>query len=231
MNEEPKRSKVLFKLRDAFRWDAAHVAKQLGVTTRTISLWETGEQPIPDARWRHFMLEVLGAMKQPGSTPSSVVVVIAEVDHGGHVEQIPIDAVSEGNYAGYFHEGPNSMVIASFILDRVTKVPTIHQVRFNVAQNQHVVRAIDRWEKARLAAAEGPDAAAFLATTRWLTRKALVAEWEDPELRALKDQVNEATREVDEATDAPESVMREKLDRQDRAIWALIERVEKRQRR
>lgn len=213
------RAKAMFRFRTQFGWDAAYVASLVDVTPRTVGLWETGDQPVPEARWRLFMHEVRLAVADATKSGRSMVIVLA--DDG----LTPIDAVSDRNYISFDRDGDIGF-IASFAIDRVTRQPTVHQQRFRCSLNEHVVRAAEAWEAARLATAHGPDAA-MLTTMRWLTRRTLAAERENPEVRVLKDAVNAATREVDAAIDGPEDVMRAKLTAQERAIYALMAAVER----
>jgi hypothetical protein len=62
---------------------------------------------------------------------------------------------------------------------------------------------------------------------RWMTRRMLAAERENPKLRELKDAINAATLEVDASIDGPQDILNAKLAIQDRAIHALLEEVER----
>lgn len=215
---EVDRPRTLFRLRTTFGWDAAYVARLVGVTSRTIGLWETGDQAIPDARWRLFMHEVRRELADAERSTNSIVVVIA--DDGVS----PVDAVSERNYLSFSREGDTGH-IASYAVDRITKQPTVHQQKFRCSLNPHVVKAAEAWEATRQVAAHGPDAA-LLATMRWMTRRVLAAERENPKLRELKEAINAATREVDAAIAGPQDILNAKLAIQDQAIHALLQEVE-----
>lgn len=215
---EIDRAKALFRFRTHLGWDAAYVARLLDVTPRTIGLWETSEQAIPDGRWRLFIHEVRLELANAGDLGRQLIVVLA--DDG----LTPIDVVSDRNYVSFMREGDTGH-IASYAIDRVTKQPKIHQQKFRCSLNEHVVRAAEAWEAARQATAHGPDAA-MLSTLRWLTRRVLAAERENPKLRELKDAINAATLEVDAAINGPQEVLNEKLALQDRAIHELIQEVE-----
>jgi hypothetical protein len=217
--EDIDRPRTLFRLRSNFGWDAAYVARLVGVTSRTIGLWETGEQAIPDARWRLFMHEVRRELADVEHQANDIVVVVA--DDGVS----PIDAVSARNYLSFAREGDTGH-ISSYAIDRITKQPTVHQQRFRCSLNPHVVKAAEVWEATRQAVAHGPDAA-MLATMRWMTRRMLAAERENPKLRELKDAINAATLEVDASIDGPQDILNAKLAIQDRAIHALLEEVER----
>ncbi|MBB3182291.1 hypothetical protein [Variovorax sp. Sphag1AA] len=217
--EPIERPKAMFRLRTAFGWDAAYVAKLVDVTPRTVGLWETGAQAIPDARWRLFIHEVRRELAEAEKSGCNMVIVLA--DDG----LSPIDAVSDRNYVSFELDGDVGF-IASFATDRITKQPTIHQQRFRRSVNEHVVQAAEAWEAARVATAHGPDAA-MLATLRWMTRQMLTAERANPDLRVLKDAVNAATREVDAAINGPRDILIAKLAEQDRAILALMEEIER----
>lgn len=216
--EEVDRAKTLYKMRTAFGWDAALVAKLLDVTPRTVGLWETGDQPIPDARWRLFLHEARNAIERAAQSEGSMVVVLANDG------LTPIDVVSDKNFVSFERDGDVG-TIASYAIDRVTKQPTVHHQRFRCSVNKHVVAAAERWEAVRRAAAPGADPG-LLALLHWLARRTLAAEQANPQLRRLKDAIAAATREVEAACSGPESVLKEKLAAQDRAIHDLIKAVQ-----
>jgi hypothetical protein len=216
MEGNHKRSQYLYTIRTSVGWNAAKVASLLDVSPRTVGLWETDTQPMPDARWRLFMHEVANEIKR-----HSDLIVVFAADH-----VTPLDVVSDSNYV--YHriadDGANA-VIASYVINRVSNKPTVHLQRFKVEGNEHVLRAAAHWDTSlRFGASTGEEST--LALHRWLTRRVLEAEHRNPRLRELKDAIATASREVDLAADASGDVLNEKLRALDTAVFALIRESE-----
>lgn len=216
-----ERAAALYRIRKTFGWDAATVAGKLDVTARTVGLWETGVQDIPDARWQLFMFLVASEIRR---IPEMVVVV---ADDG----TTPVDAVSDANYAGFADDpsGPYAL-IASYAVDRLTGQPRMHRQRFLKAENQHVINAAQRWDDDRRLQAHDPDKA-LLEMNRWLTRRILEAELRNPKITELKAAIADAKVALDQAgADAPESERRRLIGEMDAAIAALMTEVERKKR-
>ena len=211
----------LLRWRTTLGWSVAEVADRLGVSTRTISAFESGAQAMPDPRWRLFVHELRAEIDQ--GRASDLVVVLAVVDHGAFQQQRPIDVVSSENYAGHAisDDGKRGM-IASYAIDRISGRPTLHRQQFLVEHNQHVLDAIERWEDVRRATAS--DRTAY-EVHRWLTRRALRGELAIPGLTQLKEEVSRLSAEVSvEADDDARAKLQHKLDA---TIAELIEVVAK----
>lgn len=207
-----ERGMQVYRWRTTLGWDSAKVAKLLDVGPRTIGLWETGVQPMPDARWRLFVYEVINEVNR---IPQMVVVAEDEVT--------PIDVVSDANYAGLaIADDGQTALIASYAIDRQTNQPRLHRQLFRVAANKHVIRAAERWESERQVPDQ--DRAAY-EMHRWMTRRVLQGELGNPRLIMLKQAINDAKAELDKAGDAPEDIRRERIDALDRAVGALIREV------
>ncbi|KNH05703.1 hypothetical protein BRCH_00812c [Candidatus Burkholderia brachyanthoides] len=102
----------MYRWRTILGWDAGAVANRLGVTPRTVGLWETGEQAMPEPRWRLWIHEVLAELYRG----SELIVVLA--DDG----QTPVDVVSDASYAGLAQQdGEPYALIASYAIDRVRR--------------------------------------------------------------------------------------------------------------
>ncbi|WP_079434319.1 hypothetical protein [Zoogloea sp. LCSB751] len=208
-----ERGMQVYRWRTTLGWDSAKVAKLLDVGPRTIGLWETGVQPMPDARWRLFVYEVINEVNR---IPQMVVVVAED-------EVTPIDVVSDANYAGLaIADDGQTALIASYAIDRQTNQPRLHRQLFRVAANKHVIRAAERWESERQVPDQ--DRAAY-EMHRWMTRRVLQGELGNPRLIMLKQAINDAKAELDKAGDAPEDIRRERIDALDRAVGALIREV------
>lgn len=139
----------------------------------------------------------------------------------------PIDVVSDANF---FDIGVNDLngtgVISSYAIDRVTQRPHVHMQRFQLAGNEHVVRAATAW-KAALMVGAGTGEREMLTMHRWLTKRVLEAEASNPQLRVLKDKIAAASAAVDSAVDAPEPERRELLKALDVAVFELIAEVQR----
>jgi DNA-binding XRE family transcriptional regulator len=211
----------LLRWRTTLGWSVAEVADRLGVSTRTISAFESGSQTMPDPRWRLFVHEMRAEINQ--GRASDLVVVLAVADHGAFQEQRPIDVVSSENYAGHAisDDGKRGM-IASYAIDRISGRASLRRQQFLVEHNQHVLAAIERWEDVRRATAS--DRTAY-EVHRWLTRRALYGELAIPGLTPLKEEVSRLSDEVSaEANDDARAKLQRKLDAN---IAELIEVVAK----
>lgn len=208
-----KRSECLYSIRINVGWNAAEVASLLDVSPRTVGLWETGSQPMPDARWRLFMHEVAHEIKRR----SNLVVVFA-------ADRVtPLDVVSDANYLSHqiANDGSATAVITSYAIDRLTSKPTVHMQRFQIEGNEHVLRTATHWDASlRFGAATGEES--ILAMHRWLTRRVLGAELRNPRLRELKDAIEIASREVDLDEGESEDALHAKLLALDAAVFALL---------
>lgn len=211
------RWKQLFRVRSKMGWNVAKVAAMLDVTPRTVSLWEAGEgDPVmPDARWRHFILEVADEVRRN----SELVVVI---DENGQA----CDVVSDANFVDIvLSEDQANAVIASYAIDR-NNVAYVHRQPFRVAYNQHVLVAAMKWDLDRHSRADTTDEA-LLTANRWLTRRALEAEANNPLLIKLKADIRDAKAALDAADNEPEEMRRARQDDLDTAIFALIAEIER----
>ncbi len=214
-----ERGVSLHRIRHALGWSAVKVAELLGVTGRTIGLWEAGDQRMPDARWRLFLREVEHDISR--RPPTYVVAVFGPDGHGG---MIPIDAVSNANFHSWSSdEDGKTGVIASFAIDRITQQPRLHRQRFQIAINRHVVRAAEKWSAARFLFGDGTDDETKLAMHGWLTRRVLEAERNNPRLVELKHDIKVAQAAVEYADTEEEH--REKLRAVDTAVNALLRAV------
>jgi transcriptional regulator with XRE-family HTH domain len=204
---------LLHRFRMALGWDAAKVAALLGVSSRTIGLWETSVQPMPDARWRLFIHEVVN---EANRDPELVVITADD-------QLIAIDVVSNSNYAGYVvSDDGKTALIASYTIDRQTNQPKLHRQRFLVSINRHVIDAADRWERARQIPDEHRTA---FEMQSWITRRALKGELSNPRLTGLKEAINKAKFAVDEAANASDNVREERIRAFDEAVALLIKEV------
>lgn len=211
----------LLKWRTTLGWSVTEVAHRLGVSTRTISAFESGAQSMPDPRWRLFIHEIRAEINQ--GRASDLVVVLAVADQGGFQGQFPIDVVSSENYAGHAisDDGKRGM-IASYAIDRASGRPTLYRQEFLVEHNQHVLKAVERWEDVRRATAS--DRTAY-EMHRWLTRRVLRGELAVPGLTQLKKEVSRLSAEISiESDDEARAKLQRKLDA---TIAALIEVVAK----
>lgn len=211
-----ERASALYAVRTNLGWSPADVARKLDVTTRTVGMWETGSQAMPDGRWRLFLHEVADAVLK---SPRSIVIVMA--DDG----ETPIDAVSDANFYD-IHENDfdGSAVISSYAIDRQTQRPYLHSQRFKQRGNEHVLRAAKAWAAGlRVGASTGEKE--MLTVHSWLTRRVLEAEQVNPRLRELKNNIAAASKAVD--LEADEITRSELLKALDNAVFELIAEVEK----
>ncbi|OPB06461.1 helix-turn-helix domain-containing protein [Pseudomonas synxantha] len=208
------RGRLVLKWRTTAGWSVGETAKRVGVSTRTISAVESGAQVMSDSRWRLFVHEVLAELNH--SNQVQVVVVLSE-------QQLPLDVVSSGNYAGYaISEDGETALIASYSINRVSGAPEVHRQRFSVKSNPHVIRAIEQWEAASQGNAQGN--AAFQ-MQRWLMRRVLQGELSNPKLTDLKAAINDAKGELEKANKEPEDVRAKLARKLDLAIADLMEAV------
>lgn len=207
------RGTQIYRWRVALGWSAAQVAILLGVTPRTINLWETHTQPMPDARWRLFVHEISRALN---TNPQCVVIFAKD-------GATPIDVISEASYVDLaVSDDGETALIASYAIDRLTNRPTLHRQRFYVVANKHVVYATERWESARKATDEH---CIVFEMQRWLTRQVLRRELSNPRLTVLKIAISDAKARLDNASDSPEHVRLELRTLLDRAVAALMKEI------
>lgn len=215
-----ERGGQLIKWRRSLGWSVTDIAKLLDVTERTIALWESNRQIMPDVRWRLLMHEVRAKIEHIESDKDSreLVVIISE-------EQAPLDVVSSENYAGYvISDDGRTGLVASYSVNRQTHAPAVHRQRFPVGPNKEAVLAFERWEES--AKARAMNTSAFQ-MERWLMRRVLAGELANPNLTILKEKINLAKAKLDEANDACEDVRRNLLRDLDVAIANLMEAVAK----
>lgn len=213
-----ERGKLLLKWRTTLGWNIGEAAKRIGVSTRTISSIESGAQIMTDSRWRLFVHEMIDEIER-GAFPELVVVI------SNSKMQVPLDVVASSNYAGFaIGEDGKTAMIASYSINRVSGAPEVHRQSFFVESNQHVMRAIERWEGARQV--ESSDRSAF-EMHRWLMRRVLEGELANPKLITLKAAIREAKAKVDQADDASEEVREQLMNKLDAAVTDLMEAVAK----
>lgn len=213
-----ERGGQLIKWRRSLGWTLGETAKRLDVSERTIALWESGRQAMPDVRWRLLMHEAraeITRMEKEKSCPELIVIVSAE--------QAPLDVVSSENYAGYaLSDDGLTGLVASYSVNRQTDAPAVHRQRFPIGPNRHAVEAFERWEDVAKARTMNP--AAFQ-MERWLMRRVLAGELANPQLTTLKEKINEAKAKLDQASDASDDVRQSLLRDLDVAIANLMEVV------
>jgi transcriptional regulator with XRE-family HTH domain len=210
----------LIKWRRSLGWSVGDIAKILDVSERTIALWESSRQAMPDVRWRLLMHEVRAeiARIESGKSNRELVVIISE-------DQAPLDVVSSENYAGYvISDDGRTGLVASYSVNRQTNAPAVHRQRFPVGPNKHAVTAFERWEES--AKSRAMNTSAFQ-MERWLMRRVLAGELANPKLTTLKEEINIAKAKLDEASDASEDMRRNLLRDLDVAIANLMEAVAK----
>lgn len=211
------RAQALYKTRVGLGWSAADVAHKLDVGPRTIGLWETGAQSMPDGRWRLFVHEVKAELERN----RSMVVVFASDG------LTPIDVVSDANFFDIsINDRDGTGVISSYAIDRLSQTPRIHAQSFKLAVNKHVMKAALAWKDALQVGASTGERA-LLSMHRWLNRRVLEAEAVNPTLRSLKERITAAHQEVEALPkNASASLRSEKMLALDRAVFALIHEVE-----
>lgn len=215
-----ERGSQLIKWRRSLGWSVAETAKLLDVSERTIALWESNRQAMPDVRWRLLMHEVRAEITrvEKQNNGRKLVVIISE-------EQAPLDVVSNENYAGYvLSDDGLTGLVASYSVNRQTHAPAVHRQRFPVKPNKHALDAFEHWEQ--LAKARSMNAAAFQ-MERWLMRRVLAGELANPELTILKEEINIAKTRLDDAHDATDDVRQALLRNLDVAIADLMQAVAK----
>lgn len=219
------RAAHLYQWRRMLDWDTADVAKQLGVSARTVNLWEAGSQDMPDSRWLLFVLLVQKAadtrMKADieAVTPGgpSLAVVLGD-------DRMPIDVVSRENYAGHVIDGDYGM-IASVAVDRQTGKERLHRTRFRVSHNAVIVRAAEDWAAYRDVVVKAHERWAFL-LHRGLVHSTLRAELKNPVIAKLKADIEAAGRACDAVGADASTEERQRLDQQfQQAIKALQDAV------
>lgn len=210
------RGKLVLKWRTTIGWNIGEVAKRVGVSTRTISAIESAAQVMPEPRWRLFVHELIEEIDRDQS--AEIVVVLG-------AQQVPIDVVSSENYAGYaLADDGKTGVIASYSVSRLTGAPEMHRQRFLVQPNKHVIDAAERWEYARQDAT--PDRAAF-EMQRWIMRRVLKGEIENPRLEPLKAAIRLAKEKLDMASGASDEIRAQHMRELDTAVANLMEEVAK----
>lgn len=209
------RGKLLLKWRTTLGWSVAEAAKRAGVSTRTLSSVESGTQLMSEPSWRLFAHEAVAEIDR---IPETVVVLASD-------GITPIDVVSNLGYIGHaLADDGRTAIIASHTINRMSGQPDVFRTRFGIEHNAHVLRAADRWAEAQTYGCESERLA--FTTHRWLMRRSLEGELRNPRLRPLKDAINAAKAELDQAgVDAPEEVRSALIRKQDLAIAEFLETV------
>lgn len=208
------RGALVHKWRIRLDLSVKEMAEIIQTTTRTVSAIESGAQPMSDMRWQLFVTNMPAELID--KHPDELVVVISP-------EQVPLDVVSRDNYAGFVPDDDGYWgVIASRCINRQTGAPEVHRQRFLLRENQHVVNAALRWD----ADLEALDTSSASVMQRWLMRRILKGELNNPKLTELKAKISSANAELSTAgPDAPESERLRLLGKLDRAIADLMEEV------
>lgn len=218
-NKESERGKLLLKWRTMLGWSAAHLAEIFGVTTRTISAFESGAQPIQDTRWRLLCHEVLRELGQLEDNAELVVVL--------NEQQTPIDVVSSESYSGcVMSDDGKTGLIASHYIDRLTGKADVHRQLFQIKFNAHVIKAARRWDEKHL-----NNGGAAFSVQHWLNRQVLMNELTNPKLIKLKEAVAKAHEAAVGASQESEEIRRDLLRNLDIAIANLMEEAAKQVRR
>lgn len=210
------RGALVHKWRILLALSVKEMAEIIETTTRTVSAVESGAQLMSDTRWRLFVTKVQAELFDR-RFPELVVVTSAE--------QVPVDVVSRDNYAGFVPDDDGYWgVIASHCVNRQTGAPEVHRQRFLLRENPLVVKAALRWD----AALEESDTSSASVMQRWLMRRILKGELNNPRLIELKATISSANSELRAAgPDAPEPERMRLLGKLDRAIADLMEEVAK----
>lgn len=223
------RAFYLFRWSRALDWNTDHTAAQLGVSPRTVNLWETGAQPMPESRWLLFALLVQQAAEnrlredlqkvEPGGPGLAVV-----IGPNGKAA----DVVSRDNYAGHVVDRYTGMgMVASIAVDRVTRKERLHTQAFNLAGNEVFVQAAEQWAAYRDIIVNAHERWAFL-LHRQMVQQALRAEMKNPGIRALKEAVEKASVERNAiGDDQPIEVHHEAERKLQAAIQALQDAIAK----
>ncbi|MDD2811119.1 hypothetical protein [Rhodoferax sp.] len=211
-----ERGTLVHKWRNLLALSVKEMAEIIETTTRTVSAIESGAQPMSDVRWRFFVTRVETELFD--TRPAELVVVTS-------AEQVPLDVVSRDNYAGFVPDDDGYWgVIASHCVNRQTGAPEVHRQRFLLRENPHVVNAALRWD----ALIEESDSSSASVMQRWLMRRILKGELNNPRLVDLKAIIRSANSELRAAgPDAPEPERIRLLGKLDRAIADLMEEVAK----
>lgn len=214
MKSSSHTGEVLRKIRTEVGLHAQEVATLLGVTSRTVALWESGAQPMPRER-----LELLRAkLEKPSDRMSELVVVL------GPDGLAPIDCVSQSNFAGLEIDHETGLgVVSSLAVNRQNGKAYVHRQEFVLAQNANFLKVTARWISA-WERTLGIDPA-LLAVHDFLVRKVRAAEERKPKLRILKDRIADLTEAVRSASS--ESARKAKQDELDRTISELISEVDR----
>jgi hypothetical protein len=218
LHQKDERGPLLHRWRITLGWDAPAVAALLGVSVRTIGLWETAVQPMPDARWRLFIHEIVSEVTRV----QQLVVVFAED------RTTVIDVVSDINYAGMvIHDDGRTALIASHVIDRHTGQPRLHRQIFPTDPNKHVIAAAQRWDLERSEGHrdEDPRDRAAAQMYRWLQRRILEGELNRPELIELKKSIADARTAVDLAVGESEEIRMKLNQALDLAVAALVQEL------
>jgi len=219
MDQNQNHSAELYRIRTTLGWNEAAVAARVNVSPRTVSLWESGAQAMPDSRWRLFMHEVAAFVKAPADL--AVVVGVAPDGAPDRQAEYPIDVVSKDSYvACVFSSDGKTGVIASHYADR-TGMAQLYRVKFEVARNQQLLNTVSRWEAEPGLPMSANERHAYT-LHRWFVRRTLEEELANPKIRELKDALDHATAEVAEADEAS---LPKKLEVQNAAIQALMREI------
>lgn len=197
-------------------WNPTKVGEVLGVAPRTIASWESGQQSIPDARWRHFQHEFLTEVERMRADNAQLLVIMSD-----DARPVPLDVLSEETYvANVIDPSGTRGVIASHFIDRNGKAQ-MHRQPYSIAANPTAVRVTAQWDERRRQSIP-PDEMYTFNLHRWLVRQALSGMLRTPELEELRARVDRASEAVDNADDETRPTRLAELDKAIAAHMAAV---------
>lgn len=152
-NLKHMRKQTLINARMALRLSTAEAGQLVGVTAKSWENWERRPgMDIPESKFELFCLKVTGDWAKHqmrndldiDDLQRKMVVVVKRTDYS----VIPITVLAGANFLSYQPEEDGTAVIKSLAVNPVDFTPYVHSVRFEVVDNEHVVKAVKEWRSA-----------------------------------------------------------------------------------
>jgi|GEM_PF-1300330 transcriptional regulator with XRE-family HTH domain len=138
---EQRRAQIR-QIRGILGLSAAEAGQLLGVTEKAWQHWESGIRNMPDTKYQLFLTKVGNQINN--TDPHCDLIVVYLYDNEGYPS--PIGSLSNLNYLSHvYSEDGKSMCVDSLILDLKANLRRRNRICFNIKDNVHAKRAVERW--------------------------------------------------------------------------------------
>ncbi|WP_333797973.1 hypothetical protein [Rheinheimera sp.] len=121
---------------------AAETGQLVGVTEKAWQHWESGIRNMPETKYQLFLSKVGNQIKDTNNNYD--LITVSRYDERGFPSALGV--LSNLNYLGHvYSEDGQIMCVDSLILDLNTNLRRRNRICFNINDNDHAKRAVERW--------------------------------------------------------------------------------------